>query len=408
VVKAENVDVVNNVSIIKGRDVFVKLSLKAGYAYDNILMKGIKQNVVPDANGFIKLVGDFNPETQDGDYTIVIDKISLTAVLNTNNVNAGSQYLIKNFSNPDGWKKDLSGLHVGTTIGFLSRPAQEERLDYFYYLNKLNNTVQVIDDGISEYITIKITSDMLEEIDKTIIDFGVVVINRYKLDVVVKGEEYLKQDGLNLETKADGQTYHSGTYVDEGTEIVLMAETVITGKYDITITETPETVATEKFDIIQRGDVEFVLTEDYVCELTISPKQYAVNVQENLYTTLSAVRDNNPDTAVTNENQVNAMQASGQKYNEQATIQFVRKTEDRELSSLFISKNDNEDNLVIEFVNNAYYAYKILEGGDKESVNLISYGFNIVVNGNYVTLTYVTYNDIDIRFDYKLYKIIQA
>ena len=406
--KAEDVDRVSNIYIVKGRDVFVKLALNAGYAYDNILIKGIKQNVVPDANGFIKLVGDFNPETHDGDYTIVIDKISLTAILNTSNVNENSQYSIKNFSKPDGWKMSLTGLYVGTTVAFKSEPAQEERLNYFYYLDKNSNKVQIADDGMSEFITIRITSDMLKQVNKTIIDFGVEVIDRYKLDVIVVGEEYLKQDGLKLENSADGQAYVPGTYVDDGTEIVLSAETILTGKYDITVDETPNTIQTEKFDIINKGDVKFTLTEDYVCKITISPKQYSVNVQENLYTTLSAVRDNTPDTSVTEENYVNAIQASGQKYNEQATLQFVRKTEDRELSTLFISKNDNEDNLVIEFVNNVYSAYKITEQGEKENVNLLSYGFNIMVSENFVKLTYVTYNDIDVRFDYKLYKVIQA
>ena len=415
VAKEENIATAK-VLIIEGRDVYIQLNIPAGYIY-----VGIKQgsnsirNFEIDANGLIKLVGDFNPETHSGDYLIIIDKESLTAVLDTTNVNKNSNYSMMNYTKNSEWSKNLTGLYVGSVVAFKAEVSIEERLAYFYYLDKDDSKIEISNDETSKYVMITITSEMLENVNSAIIEFGVEVVARFKLDLKVNvietevtGEDYIKENGLSLEVFETGEEYISGQYVDTGTVIALMVETEVTGKYNINVKETPDKIEKEDFDIINKGDVLFTLDQNYICEITVSPKLYQINVEENLYTHLLAVRENAPDTSVEKAEQVNALQSSGQHYNANALITFVRKTEDRELSTVFISNNDNEDNLMIVFSEKAYTVYKIVEDGENEVVNLKDYGFTLTLTETNVNLTYVTYSNVDIRFDYKLYKVIQA
>jgi len=209
-----------------------------------------------------------------------------------------------------------------------------------------------------------------------------------------------------------------GTYVDEGTEITLTAKSLITGKYDINLKGDEfkfnnETKTEILVDEILEDKILIKLNVNCSLILTISPKTYRVNVNENVYETLQAVFDNIPDTSVGEQDQVNNLNSTGQRYNETAILEFVRNAEDRKLSAIYITGNDSTEMIAIEFDGDRFVAYKIVgdisDPESKDVVSLTDFGFSLeMVGEDKGKLTYTTQNDINIRFDYKMYKIIRV
>jgi len=390
--------------IIEGRDVFVKLQLPLGYEY-----VGIKYNyndyqvVEPDVDGKIKLVGDYDPLTNYGSYKIIIKKLPITAVLDASNVNALSRYKMNGQSM-------LENLYVGSIINFSSDPAQQERLDYFYYKT-------LGDDVVIDGMSIKITSEMLGQVGSTYLNFGVAVINRYKLDLVVKGRDYLAEEYPQVENITANNNYKftrswdaankiltlTGEYVDVNTELKVNILSLVTGKYNISFNGNVSDTVSEQLA---------PLTEDTSYQIIVEPKTYEILRAENLYSNLSQVLDpdNNPLDVIDEVNHVNDIQSVTPKYNQQITISFARTTLDRELATLYISGNDETDTFVVKFNGQIFEAYKVLEDDQLEFIdNFESYGYKIkVLENTRVEMTYTTYNTINLRFDYKLYKYITS
>ena len=138
--------------------------------------------------------------------------------------------------------------------------------------------------------------------------------------------------------------------------------------------------------------------------LIISPKTFNVEVEEYVYNTLEEVLDNKPNKV--DLGQVNNMNTQGQRYNEIATVEFVRKAADRHLSKIELINNDNSDKIVIVIKGDDYRVYKN-SVDDANLVSLADYGYSIEM-GDRVKLTYITQNNISFRLEYKDLKVISA
>ena len=398
-VLASNISL-TEVRVVEAKDVYVVVNLKEGYEFvgykhgtDNM------ESVTLDESNSFLLIGGFDPDVSGGDYLIVIDKISVTATLNVEGLKA--QYYING-------KTNLTNLFVGSTIEFTNVDVNEERLGCFYYIVG-NDKVYLTDNGTENgnpLTNLTITSELLKTIGGTTINFGVVAVNRYKVDVEITGQEYLAQNGFTVNYCDDssgdcvvGEEYILGTYCDEETQISFSVTPLVVGKFDINVVETTND---QNFDQIKVGDIVTTFNRDYSYSITISPKQYSVKVEEFVYETISELLTSNPNEVLTDDH-VNNMSATGQKYNETATLEFVRNIAgDRCLYSICISDNDMGDEIVIKFDGVDYMS--TVNGLE---ISLADCGYTIeVLENNKIKLTYITLNNISLRLEYKDYKVI--
>ncbi|MBO5955023.1 MAG: hypothetical protein J6Q13_03560, partial [Clostridia bacterium] len=409
------------VTVIEGRSVYVTLNLNTGYRYAGKIKHSTNDaEEVSIVDEKLLIVSSYNPETDNGDYLIMVEKQLISAALDTTGLQAS--YSING-------TKELTGLYVGKTITLEHTDVNEERLGCFYYLASRYDegsgtyqpyNVYLTEDGTqtgNPLTSLKITSALLEQVNSSIIQFKVVAINRYKLDLVIEGEEYKKADSLQVKfTTFDGanwvagEDYVLGSYCDEGTNITVAVETLVEGKYTITFNST--------YDVLNLNDEIISLDENKQLTLEIAPKTYNVVIEENVYTTLAEVATSSPKVETSQVNGVDNSQKQ-QTYNNLTILEFrrfiedVESVDDRELSEVYITGNDFEDLILIEFNGDEFEVYKVV--GDvknptkKELVDLSSYGFAIELTGyGTVRLTYTTFNNINVRFDYKLYKTIRV
>ncbi len=387
-IKAQEVKTAE-ISVIAGRDVFVQLNLPKGYKY-----VGIKHNTYTpqepqaDENGKIMIVGDFNPETHSGSYLILIEKIAISATLDVSNVNPNSKYTINN-------SLFVTDLHVGDGVYFGVSKSVEEEYYNFYYIDKENNKEDLIDDSGNALTSIRITNEFLDNIAGTVIEFGVCVEEKFKLDLTVVGEEFIKPDGLKMEVHGTTEVYESGTYKIKNTVIELTVETLVTGKYNINFNDVD-------YDIIGRGAVLITLDQNCDYTLTVEPKAYNIQEEYYLYTTLDAVDKNIPDLTIED---VNSIENGGYVYNSIAKLLVNRKPSEGELYAMIISGNDYENDLVIIFNNNMCKAYKVVED-EKIEIDLQDYDIEIKFADAVIEFAYLINNHINIRFEYKQYKLI--
>ncbi len=385
----------SNLTIIEGRDVYFKLNLNAGYTFVGIKHNTDdmveKDNLTLDSTYGYKVIESYNPDEDGGNYWISVDKVAITATLNTTNLKA--KYYING-------KILLSNLYVGQTIDFTYVEVSQERLDYFYYTYKENAglaneqtvTVELKNLDGTPKTQFEITSDVLERCGTTI-NFGVKTVNRYKLNLNVVGEDYLQE--LTLTNSATNENYISGTYCDEGTTINIKATTKALNKYVITFDSTSDYTL----------DTSVTLTADLSKTLTVAPKEFTITVDENVYTTLTQIDTNTPEDETDGVNGILESDKT-QKYNVQATIEFKKLVEDRELYEIHLSGNDDlpTGGIVIRFEGNSYKAML-----NETEIQLADYNLSLQITSyGTVKLTYIPQSDLTIKLDYKLYKMIEA
>ncbi len=401
IAKAENVEQANDVTIIVGRNVDFEISLNAGYVYSGI-KHGTNEKTAPALVGSkISAITNYNPEVDCGDYLILIDKVTISAILNTDGLLAN--YYING-------KTSLANLYVGQEINLTCEEVNEERLGCFFYTYEDptlgTQYVYLTNDGTqtgTPNTTFKITSEVITRCGTTI-NLGVVPIKRYKFNLTLEGVQYLKENSLKLVyNKVGFPGYVSGTYCDSGTEITLAAETIIEGKYNITFNS-------NVYDRLGFGNEIITLDENVSKTLKIEPKVYSVNVSETVYNTLEQFQGKNPEEVEEENDWVNGIldASKQQKYNIKATIEIQRIANDRELHAIHVSGNDGEDIVVILSANslNAYINYGT---GAQEEISLSDYGMSIqFTQPEKIQFTYTPLNHMNLRLDYKLYKIISA
>ena len=361
----------------------------------------------------------------------MLKKCDVTARLSLSNVqSSGFKAYIKDDTQTN--RTELTNLYVGKTIEcYVEDNSNAERFDCFYYTyNDGSNVIEeIINADANGKFTLKITSDLLKIIHgddyagEYVINLGVKTVNQYSLNVKINGVQNLSQaDYANIEYIAEngfavnyidyidgadyvlGTDYILGTYVDVNTIVKLTVVPEVVGKYNV---DCNGTVANQIENIIQ-------ITENLDYVITISPKQYSVEVLENLYSSLEQVDNNNPDIVVDGE-QVNNITSSGLNYKDTAIIEFTHiaykndgVTKDRALTVIYITNNDSDQEIVINIINNADGSYSYNVTADGEPANLVDLGYSLAnsTTSNKLKLTCTTYNNISLRFDYTEYKII--
>ncbi len=394
---AEDVSSSTNVSVAEKRNVIIELTnIPTGYVF-----KGYKHNTfapvmveLSEDDDFI-LIKEFNPSKDSGDYVILLDKEKVTASLNTSQDQI--DYYKINGTNY------LSNLYVGSVVNFTSVEVNTERLDYFYFeaYDKSSGTSVKKQEKITEN-SFTITSEVLESLEvKNTINFKVAVIKRYKLDLIIRGGQYLANDGFITVFEGTETEYVLGSYVDSGTKITFKITPETIGKYDVKY----DGVADED-DEIKINEHVIELKQDHSHIIEISPKIYSVNVEEYIYEKLADVDSGTPKK-VNSENHVNGLDSSEktQTYNINAILKFTKVTSDRELSKITISNNDMDKTIIITFDGDNYVVTV-----DGDEVDLTDYGYTIAIvdQGLNIRLSYITYNNISINLEYKDYKIIEA
>ena len=392
-------------NIIEAKDVYVVIKLNAGYEFVGYKHSTSNLTVVElDQENKFLMIDEFDPDRSFGDYLIYIDKISITANLNVEGLEA--QYQING-------KTNLKNLYVGSTIEFTNVDVDSERLKCFYYwlgADKVYLTENGNIDG-KPLTNLKITSALLVSLNSSTINFGVEVIKRYKLDITLNGQDCLSVDGYSVNLcHEDGElvvddSYISGTYYDEGTTITFKVEPSVVGKYNISVVSDSYD---ETFDVVNFGDIIIALNKNHVYSITVTPKEYNIDVEEYVYETLDQIQTINP-SEVLPENMVNNMSSSGQSYNETAVLEFTRNIAgNRVLYSVVISNNDMKKQSGFETIEIVFDGENYVAYADGEVVDLVSLGYAIeLTESEKVKLTYKTYNNISIRLDYKDYKVIE-
>lgn len=420
VIKEENVKQAE-VEVIAGRDVFVQINVPNGYVY-----KSVKHNTftpeerAKDADNKIQIISDYDPDKDSGEYIILIDKVEVTVQLNTQGTNANSKYFV------DG-KKSVEGLYVGKTISFSYETSVKERLDYFYYEGPGNAQYKLLEEGTNKPLTTaKITSEMLTNANTTNIVFKVAVVERFRLAIQLdetsvvneqSTKDFLSEEGvvlINKATNANYMTTGKEAYVDKNTQIALSVATILPGKYNVTlqmINPNPDSKGTnvQKVEnVVDIQDLIITLDQDYTYLLTIQPNLYQINIEEYLYDDLTSVLEGRPVKIEDINNQVNGIISRKHYFNQNTEIQLARKTSDRVLSTIYISENDLDVDIVVEFTSTNFVAYKLIDGTTREPIDLSSCGIEIDTTAiaEKVVIRYTTYNNLSVRFDYKEIKVI--
>ena len=394
-------------NVYQERTVTVEFDLHLGYyaveyrqnANESVSLSGL-------GNKFV-MIQSFDPNVHYGDWYIVIEKYKFDVELDT--TNKIGEYTING-------REYLSDMYVGKTIDFGVEEKDGERFEYFYYLDKANNEVPIVEyntDGITPKLdengnkiplnSIQITNDMLTKVfgndigDK--INFGVKTIVQYKLDYIVSGEEYAE----NIEIKLGEDEYLSGTYVDVGTVLSLNITTIVPTKYNIEIKDIILNT-TENVDELART---LTLNKNENLQIKIYPKTYTSTIEENVYETLEQIGNKTPVEVTTNK--VNNSENKAL-YDQNAIITIVRVASDRELAELFVT--DEKGTYVIIFDGREYKVYNVVSGVVDYSteINLAEREnpYVLSVNNNTISLQFVTKDALSIVANYKLYKSIST
>ena len=145
----------------------------------------------------------------------------------------------------------------------------------------------------------------------------------------------------------------------------------------------------------------------------ISPKQFNVEVDENVYKTLQEIENSTPTEELAQVNGITDINKQ-QTYNTTAVININRVVEDRELCAILIENNDLDTvvsgvkSILIEFNNTSFVSYVVDELGNKTATQLTDLPYFVQIEGDDVVLSYQTLDDIKLTIDYKLYKIIKV
>ena len=394
-------------NVYQERTVTVEFDLHLGYyaveyrqnANEAVSLSGL-------GNKFV-MIQSFDPNVHYGDWYIVIEKYKFDVELDT--TNKIGEYTING-------REYLSDMYVGKTIDFGVEEKDGERFEYFYYLDKANNEVPIVEyntDGITPKLnengnkiplnSIQITNDMLTKVfggdigEK--IKFSVKTIVQYKLDYIVSGKEYAE----NIEIKLGEDEYLSGTYVDVGTVLSLNITTIVPTKYNIEIKDIILNT-TENVDELART---LTLNKNENLQIKIYPKTYTSTIEENVYETLEQIGNKTPVEVTTNK--VNNSENKAL-YDQNAIITIVRVASDRELAELFVT--DEKGTYVIIFDGREYKVYNVVSGVVDYSteINLAEREnpYVLSVNNNTISLQFVTKDALSIVANYKLYKSIST
>ncbi len=316
-------------SIIAGQKVEVEVNLNFGYT-----LRGYRKNIgsiqaVSTARFTLTEHFDATENVGDGGYyTIFISKDLYDAVL-TIGENTLKNYQIESSGSIKTQNADqsiirLNNIYIGKTITFNQiREIENERLDHYYYKNKDNEEITIILNNNE----LKIDENILANTSDDEINFGVVTIKRYKLEInTTVGESLIGDITTSLPIKEENGKV---IYYDAGTSISVKITTIQPGKYIINLLGS---IVSSGFTI----NVDIVLDKDKNLEVQITPDSYSVSIDEYVY---SNIGDLNTGANKTDD-MVSALESSAQYYNSKASISVKLEGDNRILTSLHFVSGD--------------------------------------------------------------------
>ena len=415
--------------IAEDGSVEVELQLTDGFYYTTKVYVDTNSPIeipLDAATNRIKLIDKFDPKTSGKLYVIEIAKTPIKVTLSLDGVNtaAGASYKINNST-------VVNGLHVNSTINFSGTAVNEQRFDYYYYLNSANEKIK-IENVSMNYSSFAITSELLKNAvadtynysaDVLELKLGVATVDRVMAEFTIKGSDYVEEFSVQINGVAEtslrqqyveGGIKYSTRYCDvASSELTFKLTTKVPGKYYIVLKNQDnysieDDVKADRYDKIDFEDVKVVLDRNYNDVIEVSPYSYQTTIKESVYTTLQEIDDGIP-TLVDASQHVNKLSANGLTYGQVGTLIFARETNDRELSVVYLTGNDidseyNIDKIRIEFNKTNFVVYK---NDSDEVVSAKDCGLTIENIDDNVKISFTTRNDISIEFEYILYKNIK-
>lgn len=428
----DNQDITNNVDInqnnqtikvFEGDRVVLNCGLNTGYYYVGYKYNHNDKNYTPlDANGNIQLISNFSKDLNAGIYTIYIDKYLVDVEFNLDSEDekiysiSSENCITEVNSSRDNFV--INDLYVGKEIVIKTNQTLTEGVEYFYYLDNGGNKVslEMIElDNLNKKFTI--TSEILQNItfDETTkqykLNLGVETYNKYKLDFVYTGEEFLNEENSTLTNNEEVVTLkdYKTTYYKNETSLQLNVLTILENKYLITIKDNNNnTIYSNEYRVENHT---LTITEDTIYYITIVPKTMQITVEEYEYKELDKLENLNPTLT---ENEVNAFTVDSTKYLDKTNIGLNVVAEDRVLNNLTFTYVDDVTNLeILQFnleINSG--SIQISSEDEFEFVNnkLIFDSFNlelqIDVKDGRLIMSYISQTDIKIEVVYTVYKNI--
>ena len=390
-VDGEEIDSLNS-NIIEGQLVEAEVSLNFGYT-----LRGYRQNIgtivsLPTTTTRFTLTESFNANENTGDggyYTIYISKDLYSAVLSIDE-NSSKNYQIESAGsiktqNTDKSMISLDNIYIGKTIIFNQvEDLANERLDYYYYINKEGE--QVVLDLVDNML--KVDEALLKDIDGNTLQFGVVTVKRYKLEYVVSvGSEFLGEISTSIPVEVNDEIQ----YYDVGTVINLKINTIEPGKYVISLFGS---MVSSGYTI----DTDIELDSDKLLDIQIRADSYTVAIDEYIYSNIGDLSGG----AVLPDTTVNAIQSSTQYYNEDASLSIAISSSDRILTGFVFNSGDIsfelsiKDNEITSVSENAIF----LDGVLTVTIDEVEYSYKISITNGRLIIGYTSIDDISIEAYY--------
>lgn len=390
-VDGEEIDSLNS-NIIEGQLVEAEVSLNFGYT-----LRGYRQNIgtivsLPTTTTRFTLTESFNANENTGDggyYTIYISKDLYSAVLSIDE-NSSKNYQIESAGsiktqNTDKSIISLDNIYIGKTIIFNQvEDLANERLDYYYYINKEGEQVAL--DLVDNML--KVDEALLKDIDGNTLQFGVVTVKRYKLEYVVSvGNEFLGEISTSLPVEVNDEIQ----YYDVGTVINLKINTIEPGKYVISLFGS---IVSSGYTI----DTDIELDSDKFLDIQIRADSYTVAIDEYIYSNIGDLSGG----AVLPDTTVNAIQSSTQYYNENASLSIAISSSDRILTGFVFNSGDVsfelsiKDNEITSVSENATF----LDGVLTVTIDEVEYSYKISITNGRLIIGYTSIDDISIEAYY--------
>ena len=396
-VNGEAEDELENIRVIEGRSVEVRLDLNTGYAYYGYKQNNSGINTSSITNNVLVVTDSFDLILDSGEYTIYVSKQDVTATFNQPDTNS------KNYTIEGGEKMvtddstQIIGLYVGRTITFNRlKDLETETLRHYYYVNSSNQRIAI--DGNE----LTITSELLDEVGSLDIRLGVETINKYRLVIeLIRGIDY-----AIVETDVPIIEGLNSIYFEEGSEILVTISTIVEGKYTITTSGDLNKTADRIEELI-------VLDSDKTIQVSVTAKTYNVQMEEYVYTSIDELENENP--SVEND-PVSDTALSGQNYSELGEISFNKESTsgDRVITKVILTET-GKDSLIIDVYNGIYTISSSNLDAELE-ITEIDTGYSILLNGKVYTIqdlgsrlqiSYMTEDNVNIRLEYTAIKEIR-
>ena len=235
-------------------------------------------------------IGNYAIEVVRKDYVVNLDT-SASGLKNHNEVyQMGATHKLP--TGPDSKYEETTSetrslhIQVGYTLTFSGSSKQENIVGYFYK-DKSGAEIAVVDN------ILRITSELLNNINPAEFTIYTKVDAKYKLDIVVaSGSSYLPANGGIVATLKDsGESHNLDNYVDKGTIINVVVNSEMAGQYIITVVASDDTYSYSGTDSYNK---DITMNKNITLTVSLTAKTYNVTTVNYIYSTINELYDDEP------------------------------------------------------------------------------------------------------------------